>query len=76
MARNWYGQKRIIKEDKYTRKSNQYSEWEITKEKLKIIKVIEHISKKNYAQAHKYLKSVIEDKITKRINRATEKPLF
>jgi ribosomal protein L22 len=46
------------------------------KEKIKIIKVIEHISKKNYAQAHKYLKSVIEDKITKRINRATEKPLF
>ena len=37
MARNWYGQKRIIKEDKYTRKSNQYSEWEITKEKLKIV---------------------------------------
>ena len=46
------------------------------KEKLKIIKVIEHISKKNNAQAHKYLKSVIEDKITKRIDRATEKPLF
>ena len=46
------------------------------KEKLKIINVIEHISKKNYSQAHKYLKSVIEDKITKRINRATEKPLF
>jgi hypothetical protein len=37
MARNWYGEKRIIKEDKYTRKSNQYSEWEITKEKLKIV---------------------------------------
>ena len=37
MARNWYCQKRIIKEDKYTRKSNQYSEWEITKEKLKIV---------------------------------------
>ena len=33
MARNWYGQKRIIKEDKNTRKSNQYSESEITKEK-------------------------------------------
>ena len=46
------------------------------KDRLKIIKVVEHISKKNYARAHKYLKSVIEDKITKRINRATEKPLF
>ncbi len=46
------------------------------KEKLKIIKVIEHISKKNYAQAHKYLKSVIEDKIARKINNATDKPLF
>ena len=46
------------------------------KEKLKISKFIEHISDKNYAKAHKYLKSVIEDKITKRINRSIEKPLF
>ena len=48
----------------------------MAKEKLKISKFIERISDKNYAKAHKYLKSVIEDKITKRINRATEKPLF
>ena len=48
----------------------------MAKEKLKISKFIEHISNKNYAKAHKYLKSVIEDKITRRINRATEKPLF
>ena len=48
----------------------------MAKEKTKIIKFIEEISCKNYARAHKYLKSVIEDKITKRINRATEKPLF
>ena len=34
MARNWYGQKRIIKEDRYTRRTNQHSEWDITKEKL------------------------------------------
>ena len=46
------------------------------KDRLKIIKVVEHISKKNYARAHKYLKSVIEDKIAKRISRAAEKPLF
>ena len=46
------------------------------KHKLKIIKIVEHISKKNYAQAHKYLKSAIEDKIAKRISRAAEKPLF
>ena len=37
MARNWYGQKRISKEDRYTRRTNQHSEWDITKEKLKIV---------------------------------------
>ena len=46
------------------------------KEKLKITKFIEHVSDKNYAKAHKYLKSLIEDKITKKIDKATDKPLF
>tara|TARA_R100001163_G_scaffold19407_2_gene17080 strand:- start:880 stop:1026 length:147 start_codon:yes stop_codon:yes gene_type:complete len=45
-------------------------------QKNKIIKFIQELSTKNYAEAHKYLKSVIEDKITKKINNATEKPLF
>jgi len=45
-------------------------------EKLKIIKFIEHISNKNFAKAHKYLKSAIEDKLTNKISRATDKPLF
>ena len=44
--------------------------------KNKITKFIQEISSKNYAQAHKYLKSAIEDKITKKIDRATDKPLF
>ena len=48
----------------------------MSKQKQKIAKCIEHISSKNYAKAHKYLKSVVEDKITKKINNATEKPLF
>ena len=48
----------------------------MSKQKQKIAKFIEHISTKNYARAHKYLKAVVEDKITKKINRATEKPLF
>tara|TARA_R100001082_G_C4260538_1_gene115369 strand:- start:134 stop:280 length:147 start_codon:yes stop_codon:yes gene_type:complete len=48
----------------------------MAKQKTKIIKFIEEISSKNYAKAHKYLKSVIEDKIAKRINSATDKPLF
>tara|TARA_R100000995_G_scaffold23161_1_gene9968 strand:+ start:48 stop:194 length:147 start_codon:yes stop_codon:yes gene_type:complete len=48
----------------------------MSKQKQKLAKFIEHISSKNYAKAHKYLKSVVEDKITKKINAATEKPLF
>ena len=44
--------------------------------KINISKFIEEVSNKNYAQAHKYLKSLIEDKITKRIDKATDKPLF
>ena len=48
----------------------------MSKQKQKLAKFIEHISSKNYAKAHKYLKSVVEDKITKKINNATEKPLF
>ena len=48
----------------------------MSKQKQKIAKFIEHISSKNYAKAHKYLKSVVQDKITKKINDATEKPLF
>ena len=45
-------------------------------EKKKIVKFIEHISNKNYAMAHKYLKSVIGDKLTTKISKAAEKPLF
>ena len=45
-------------------------------EKSKIKKFIEHLSVKNYAAAHKYLKRVVEHKILKRINTATDKPLF
>jgi|TARA_R100000664_G_scaffold16516_1_gene25288 Zn-dependent oligopeptidase len=48
----------------------------MAKEKNKIIKFIEEVSNKNYAQANKYLKSLIEDKITKKIDKATDKPLF
>jgi len=37
MPRTLFGNKRMASEDKYTRKSGKYSEWEITKEKLKIV---------------------------------------
>lgn len=42
----------------------------------KITALINAISVKNYAEANKYLKSVIEDKIKSRINTSTNKPLF
>lgn len=42
----------------------------------KIHKFISSISDKNYADAHKYLQSAVEDKLLTRIDKATEKPLF
>ena len=48
----------------------------MAKQRTKISKFIEEVSSKNYARAHKYLKSLIEDKITKKIDKATDKPLF
>ena len=46
------------------------------KQKIKIAKFIHELSSKNYARAHKYLKSVVEDKLAKKSDPATEKPLF
>ena len=46
------------------------------RQKVKISRFIGSISSKNFARAHKYLKSLIEDNITKRIDKATDKPLF
>ena len=46
------------------------------KSKQSINKFISSVSDKNYATAHKYLQDVVEDKVLKRIDRATEKPLF
>ena len=42
----------------------------------KLTQFISAISDKNYANAHKYLKSAVETKLTDRINSATDKPLF
>lgn len=42
-------------------------------EKAKIAQFLKALNEKNYAQAHKYLKSVINEKLTKRINNAIEK---
>jgi len=44
--------------------------------KAKIVNFIDALSDENYAQAHKYLQSAVEDKLTDRIRKAAEKPLF
>jgi len=42
----------------------------------KLTRFISAISDKNYASAHKYLKSAVETKLIDRVNSATETPLF
>jgi hypothetical protein len=44
--------------------------------KVKIGKFISAVSDKKYAEANKYLQSAVEDKLIKRVNTATNKPLF
>jgi len=46
------------------------------KTRLKLVKFISAVSDKNYADAHKYLKGAVEDKIANRIDTASDKPLF
>lgn len=47
-----------------------------TKERASITAFISAISAKKYASAHKYLTSIVNEKIKKRINSAASKPLF
>lgn len=44
--------------------------------KAKISKFISAVSDKKYAEANKYLQSAVEDKLIKRVDAATDKPLF
>ena len=44
--------------------------------KAKIVKFIDALSDENYTSANKYLQSAVEDKLTDRIRKAAEKPLF
>lgn len=41
-----------------------------------ISKFISTVSDKNYADAHKYLRDAVQDKLIKRIDAASNKPLF
>ena len=40
MARNWYGEKRIVKEDRYTKRSSTNADSEIRWEIFKMIMLI------------------------------------
>lgn len=42
-------------------------------QKAKIAQFLKALNEKNYAHAHKYLKSVINEKVNIRINRVIEK---
>jgi len=48
----------------------------VLKDSVEVSKFITAISSKNYAQANKYLKGIIEAKIQNRINSALNEPLF
>jgi len=37
------------------------------KERVEIVKFLKHLNEKNYAEAHKYLKNIMEAKLSKRI---------
>lgn len=45
-------------------------------EKKNILNFIKNISQKNYAEADKYLKEVIDSKLKDRIKKASEKEIF
>lgn len=49
---------------------------EMVSESSGIVKFINAISSKNYAQANKYLKGIIESKLEKRITQSLNEPLF
>ena len=51
-------------------------EEEMVSESSGIVKFINAISSKNYAQANKYLKGIIESKLEKRITQSLNEPLF
>jgi hypothetical protein len=55
--------KKVLKEEQHT-------------ESESIVKFINAISSKNYAQANKYLKGIVDSKIENRISASLNEPLF
>ena len=56
--------------------SSKKKKKKIQKEASEITSFISCISNKNFAQAHKYLRSLVEKKIQQRISTSLNKPLF
>jgi hypothetical protein len=57
-------------------KSKKAKSKKVLKDSVEISQFITAVSSKNYAQANKYLKGIIEAKLQNRINSALNEPLF
>ncbi len=57
-------------------KGKKTSTKKLVKESADIVRFITAISAKNYALAHKYLTGIVNEKIKRRINKASSTPLF
>lgn len=67
---------RAIKSARGMKKTSPKRKKKVLKDSVEVSKFITAISSKNYAQANKYLKGIIEAKIQNRINSALNEPLF
>lgn len=67
---------KAIKSAKGRKKTSPKRKTKVLKDSVEVSKFITAISSKNYAQANKYLKGIIEAKIQNRINSALNEPLF
>jgi hypothetical protein len=67
---------RAIKNARGMKKTSSKRKKKVLKDSVEVSKFITAISSKNYAQANKYLKGIIEAKIQNRINSALNEPLF
>lgn len=45
-------------------------------EKASIASFISNLTKRDYAKANQYLRSIIENKLLRKINNSTNKPIF
>ena len=67
---------RAIKHATRNKKAPSKRKKKVLKDSVEVSEFITAISVKNYAQANKYLKGIIESKIQNRINLSLNEPLF